>query len=62
MVKKTLKALCDLATKLRSETGCPWDRKQTIASMLECVESEVKEVREAIKMWKLNKLKEKVKK
>lgn len=48
MAKKTLKDLCDLATKLRSETGCPWDRKQTIASMLECVESEVKEVREAI--------------
>ncbi len=48
MAKKTLKDLCDLAKKLRSKTGCPWDRKQTIASMLEYIESEVKEVREAI--------------
>lgn len=49
MAKKTLKDLCNLAKKLRSETGCPWDRKQTIASMLQYIENEVKEVSEAIK-------------
>jgi uncharacterized protein YabN with tetrapyrrole methylase and pyrophosphatase domain len=48
MSKKSLKDLEDLAEKLRSETGCPWDRKQTIASMLECMEEEAGEVREAI--------------
>lgn len=40
--------LATLAAKLRSDTGCPWDREQTIASILECMEEEVGEVREAI--------------
>lgn len=48
MKKKTLKDLQNLAEKLRSDTGCPWDRKQTIASMLQYVEAEVHEVRLAI--------------
>lgn len=48
MKKDTLEYLLDLAAKLRSETGCPWDRKQTIASMLKHIDSEVSEVREAI--------------
>ena len=46
--KKDLKALIELAQKLRSDTGCPWDREQTIASMLKCVEDESHEVRQAI--------------
>lgn len=46
--KKKVKYLAELAEKLRSETGCPWDREQTIASILECMEEEVGEVREAI--------------
>lgn len=49
MPKKTFKDLCALAEKLRSKTGCPWDRKQTIESMLKCIEEEVEEVRQAIK-------------
>lgn len=49
MPKKTFKDLCDLAAKLRSKTGCPWDRKQTIESMLNCIEEEVEEVAQAIK-------------
>lgn len=49
MAKKTFKDLCDLASKLRSETGCPWDKKQTIKSMLKCMEEEVDEVSQAIK-------------
>ena len=48
MSKKTFKDLCALAAKLRSKTGCPWDRKQTIDSMLKCIEEEVAEVRQAI--------------
>ena len=46
--KKTFKDLQKLATKLRSETGCPWDRKQTIASMLDYIDEEVEELRLAI--------------
>ncbi len=45
---KNLKELCELAAKLRSETGCPWDRKQTISSMLKYIDEEIEEVREAI--------------
>ncbi|MFA7685722.1 MAG: MazG nucleotide pyrophosphohydrolase domain-containing protein [Candidatus Gracilibacteria bacterium] len=48
MAKKTFTDLCLLAAKLRSKTGCPWDRKQTIDSMLKCIEDEVDEVRQAI--------------
>jgi len=48
MAKKTFKDLKEVAAKLRSETGCPWDRKQTISSMLKYIEEEVGEVREAI--------------
>ncbi len=48
MAKTEFKDLIFLAEKLRSELGCPWDRKQTIASMLKCVDDEVSEVREAI--------------
>ena len=48
MQKRTLKDLKKLAQQLRSDTGCPWDRKQTISSMLQYVEEEVAEVRQAI--------------
>ncbi len=43
-----LKNLMELATILRSDQGCPWDRKQTIASMLKYIDDEVTEVREAV--------------
>ncbi len=48
MKKAGFKDLLKLAEILRSEKGCPWDREQTIASMLEFIESEVHEVRVAI--------------
>lgn len=48
MKKKNLTDLKKLADKLRSDTGCPWDKKQTISSMLQYIEEEVQEVREAI--------------
>jgi uncharacterized protein YabN with tetrapyrrole methylase and pyrophosphatase domain len=49
MAKKTFKDVVALAKILRSDKGCPWDKKQTILSMLEHIDSEVKEVIEAIK-------------
>lgn len=48
MPKRTFKQVVKLAEKLRSETGCPWDRKQTIASMLQYIDEEIAEVRQAI--------------
>lgn len=58
MAKKSFKDLVKLAEKLRSETGCPWDRKQTILSMLGCIDEEVGEVCEAIKKGDHDNLKE----
>jgi len=49
MAKKTFKDVLWLAKKLRSKTGCPWDRKQTIESMLEHLVEEAEEVTQAIK-------------
>jgi len=40
--------LCKIIAKLRSDKGCPWDRKQTIQSLQKCLEDEMKEVKEAI--------------
>lgn len=48
MSKPTFKKLCKLAAKLRSKTGCPWDREQTILSMLKCIKEEADEVCQAI--------------
>ncbi len=48
MKKARFQDLLKLAEILRSEKGCPWDREQSIASMLEFIESEVHEVRVAI--------------
>ncbi len=48
MKKTRFQDLLKLAEILRSEKGCPWDREQSIASMLEFIESEVHEVRVAI--------------
>ena len=55
---KTLKDLKALAQKLRSPLGCPWDRKQTIASMLKYIDEEVEEVRQAIENGDHDNLKE----
>ncbi len=45
---KKFEDLLNLAQKLRSKTGCPWDRKQTILSMIEHLLEEAKEVKQAI--------------
>lgn len=40
--------LLDLCSKLRSEEGCPWDRKQTYETMKKCIVDESDEVAKAI--------------
>ncbi len=40
--------LIDLCSKLRSEEGCPWDRKQTYETMKKCIIDESAEVVGAI--------------
>ena len=42
------KNLIEMVAKLRSEDGCPWDRKQTIASMKKHMLEEAEELAEAI--------------
>ena len=58
MPKKTLEDIQKLAQILRSDKGCPWDRKQTIASMLKYIDEEVSEVRVAIENGDHDNLKE----
>ena len=52
------KKLVDLAAELRSETGCPWDRKQTISSLVKHFQDEVDEAKEAIEKKDYSNLKE----
>ena len=52
------KKLVDLAADLRSETGCPWDRKQTISSLLTHFSDEADELKEAIEKKDYQNLKE----
>lgn len=54
----TFQDLVKIAQLLRSEKGCPWDREQTIASMLQYIENEVHEVRQAIENGDHQNLKE----
>ena len=44
----TFEDLTAIMRILRSEDGCPWDRKQTHASLLSCLAEEAGEVAEAI--------------
>lgn len=48
MNKPNFQELLRLAAILRSPEGCPWDRKQTIQSMLEHLDEEAGEVKQAI--------------
>lgn len=50
--------LVDLVAYLRSEEGCPWDRKQTMESMIECLEEEAGEVVEAVRNNDMDNLEE----
>ena len=50
----SFKRLQKLAKKLRSPTGCPWDRSRTMEDMAESIEEEAEEIQEAFKKkdWK----------
>lgn len=50
--------LVDLVEYLRSEEGCPWDRKQTMESMIECLREESEEVVEAVENDDMDNLEE----
>lgn len=54
----TLRTLIAIAKKLRSPTGCPWDRKKTIENLLPDLLVEVKEVEEAIQKGDMKNLRE----
>lgn len=58
MRKITFQSICKLAAKLRSNTGCPWDRAQTISTMLKCIKEEAEEVCQAIENGDHENLKE----
>ncbi len=45
----TLEDLRNILRILRSDEGCPWDRKQTFETMVPCVLEEAGEVAEAVK-------------
>lgn len=46
---KNFDRLIALARRLRSPTGCPWDREQTFASLAVYLTEEVEEARQAIR-------------
>ena len=50
----------ELLEKLRSNNGCPWDRKQTIKSLRSDLLSEAEEVVEAIERGDYENLKEEI--
>lgn len=50
--------LVELVEYLRSEEGCPWDREQTMESMIECLEEETEEVIRAVRRGDMENLRE----
>lgn len=46
--RHTFQEFRDIVTTLRSEQGCPWDREQTIVSMIQYLREETEEVADAI--------------
>ena len=52
----TLEDLRNILRILRSDEGCPWDRKQTFETMVSCVLEEAGEVAEAVRNQDLGNL------
>ena len=50
--------LLDVMARLRSESGCPWDREQTHESLKPCLLEETYELLEALEGEDAKKLKE----
>lgn len=55
-----IKKILELAKTLRSENGCPWDREQTLETVLKCVHDELAELDEAVAKRDLQNLEEEV--
>lgn len=55
-----MKKLLQLAKTLRSEKGCPWDRKQTIDTMIKYLHDELNELEEAVKKRDFDNIEEEV--
>lgn len=47
--KYSFQEFIDIVTELRSDHGCPWDKKQTHMSLVSCLMEESTEVKDAIK-------------
>ena len=59
MSKESFQKLLDLTKQLRDpKSGCPWDIKQTIETLQECMREESEEVFEAIRNNDMENLKE----
>lgn len=43
-----MERILKLAERLRSPGGCPWDREQSLASIVDCLRKETEELAEAI--------------
>lgn len=50
--------LVEIVQVLRSDDGCPWDREQTMESMVEHIREETEEVVEAVESGDMENLKE----
>lgn len=50
--------LVRVVSALRSEEGCPWDREQTMESLVECLQEESREVVEAVEAGDMENLEE----
>ncbi|OIP81123.1 nucleotide pyrophosphohydrolase [Candidatus Peregrinibacteria bacterium CG22_combo_CG10-13_8_21_14_all_44_10] len=57
-MKTSFQRLIDIAIQLRSDNGCPWDRAQTIESLMEGLEEESGEVLDAVKKGDYENLRE----
>lgn len=57
-MKHSFQRLIDIAIQLRSDNGCPWDRAQTIESLMEGLEEESGEVLDAVKKGDYENLRE----
>ena len=57
---RSFEKLVELVERLRSESGRPWDKEQTIASLREDVLSEADELREAIEKEDYENIKEEI--
>ena len=56
--ERSLYRLAEIAEKLRSETGCPWDREQTMMSLRKYMIEESYETIDAIESGKTEKIRE----